>query len=1158
MEIVGAGLGGVVGALLDSLASELFYGEGNLKLKPQLQFQLGLLERELRLILAVSEHIDSLEEPSEYLNRWANEGRNVVRSVEDMIDTFMKTSRILKRYGLCFSDLFLELMLSFKIKRRMLRIDTFSKRSKVLFGESRPMFSIPTLLRLEPVKPGIAIGDLLWIRNQIFNVRKDWGGRECEVTTSREVNVKSETTTIISSFLEQVNLVLSQKFLFDQFAIREVKQVKEDILCDLLKDMEAVRELDERENVWMEWVREICIPANEFLTSFVSKRQQQIKGWAKLKAPTFLRADLELKTKMKRVRSRIQYAYGRRWIYGMGLSDEREGLKPSSSRAFELESIWRDLRLMRALLKDVEGMEDQSKRVEVWLKQMGDLASKVDALNTCIQSHPEKIKGGLTRPLLLLKELKLLFLIAEKIEEISSEFHAMSERKTTYDIGTFEGKRGHCSRVQDLQGTAASMSHHTIVEDDDDNLEEAQPGSSQQHTKTRRYMGEGEIEEEVKSIAAESSRMNALIDTRPSTSASVERSYSRDSSVERSLHQNEKRRDIKEVESMGRELKLIYAFLKDVEAIEEPDAILKFWEEEMRDIAHEADDIIYTSELRYTISMIKRNRIKSIFNRLASILKIPKADSKVVRKISTIKKKTQGFTERRIVYGIEHVEASNSMTKGINQRRRRPPPQYSEKSDISLNLTKLPSKLKRCLHYFLLFPEDFDIPARRLTTLWVAEGFLRGRGDESPEHLAEQYLQELIDQNMVQVTKTKQNGKVRTCRLPDAWRKLLSEANTASKSSSSIHSNYWIVDHYSNTDASFNHIHGDDTDTSTLKQFYRKSLSFLSFDVREGSQPGEEVGNFLDRCISCRCFLLLRVLDLEHVFRPQLPKVLNEMALLRYLGLRWTYLESLPSSISNLLKLQTLDVKHTYISTLPPSIWKMQRLRHLYLSESYRSRFRPRRSGASLTDLQTLWGAFVDEKSPVRGGLDTLVNLRKLGVACRCMSNQDAMTRQLEAVAYWIHGLRQLQSLRLKSHDENNQPWDLHLHSFLDHKNLSSVYLLGRIKTPSVISEFPENLIELTLSASALTEDPMQRLVNLKKLRILQLFSESYVGEKMCCPQNSFLELQVLKLWKLKKLKDWIVEEGALSQLSFLEVRSCPLLHKLPDGLQHVKNQIHE
>ena len=94
--------------------------------------------------------------------------------------------------------------------------------------------------------------------------------------------------------------------------------------------------------------------------------------------------------------------------------------------------------------------------------------------------------------------------------------------------------------------------------------------------------------------------------------------------------------------------------------------------------------------------------------------------------------------------------------------------------EISKEVSRdLPLELKGCLYYFLLFPEDFEIPTRRLITLCVAEGFLGlGRGDKSPEHFAEWCLMELIDRNMIQVTKKKPNGKVRTCCLPGALRKL--------------------------------------------------------------------------------------------------------------------------------------------------------------------------------------------------------------------------------------------------------------------------------------------------------------------------------------------------------------------------------------------------
>ena len=67
-----------------------------------------------------------------------------------------------------------------------------------------------------------------------------------------------------------------------------------------------------------------------------------------------------------------------------------------------------------------------------------------------------------------------------------------------------------------------------------------------------------------------------------------------------------------------------------------------------------------------------------------------------------------------------------------------------------------------------------------------------------------------------------------------------------------------------------------------------------------------------------------------------------------------------------------------------------------------------------------------------------------------------------------------------------------------------------------------------------------------------QLFSESYVGNEMCCPEKSFPQLRVLKLWKLEELENWIVLAGALPRLRDLEIRSCAELHELPDGLQHV------
>ncbi|RVW25363.1 hypothetical protein CK203_108180 [Vitis vinifera] len=247
-----------------------------------------------------------------------------------------------------------------------------------------------------------------------------------------------------------------------------------------------------------------------------------------------------------------------------------------------------------------------------------------------------------------------------------------------------------------------------------------------------------------------------------------------------------------------------------------------------------------------------------------------------------------------------------------------------------------------------------------------------------------------------------------------------------------------LVDHLDKEDISFDHIHGNHNTTSStsLTPYYEDVLSFLSFDTRKESKPGEEVETF---------------------FVKAYPVVL---------GLRSTFLEILPSSISKLQNVQTLDMKHTCINTLPNSIWKLQQLRHLHLSESCRSKLMLQHDTNIPTILQTLCGLLVDEETPVRDGLD-----------------------------------------RLKSIDESNQPWDLELKPLVSLVNLSYIYLLGRLRNPSIMSQFPYSLIDLTLSGSGLVEDPMQSLDKLPNLRSLKLLAKSYLGKNMLCSLGGFPQL---------------------------------------------------
>ena len=458
---------------------------------------------------------------------------------------------------------------------------------------------------------------------------------------------------------------------------------------------------------------------------------------------------------------------------------------------------------------------------------------------------------------------------------------------------------------------------------------------------------------------------------------------------------------------------------------------------------------------------------------------------------------------------------------------------------MDFDVKDLPPHLRQCLSYFGLFPKDSETSARRLVALWVAEGLIKPSGieQEPPDLVARKILEELISLNLVQVVERRPNGKEKTCSFPSALRDLWLRSNASFDQRLA----YNADEH----DASSTLSGGSGRNLQNLLRSCRNPRSILFFDTREGNKPGEEIGKFLSLGIASGHLLQLQVLDLEHVFRPQLPDTIGKLIHLTYLGLRWTYLEKIPPSIGNLTNLQTLDVKHTYIRVLPSSIWKLKKLRHLCMNQIYRSQIKHQPSGSSLQNLQTLRGAFVDKDSPLKDSLRRLTNLTKLALAFQLNLSQQI------ALAESLLKLNQLKALKLKSIDEMGRPQDLKATFLLGLENLSNLYLFGKLENTS-INRLPQSLTDLTLSASGLLDDPMPALEKLKMLERLSLYSGSYTGKSMSCSKGGFPQLHVLNFWMLKELEEWNVVEEAMPNLKKLEIRSCNSL-RVPTGLGHLK-----
>ncbi|XP_019163625.1 PREDICTED: putative late blight resistance protein homolog R1B-16 [Ipomoea nil] len=72
---------------------------------------------------------------------------------------------------------------------------------------------------------------------------------------------------------------------------------------------------------------------------------------------------------------------------------------------------------------------------------------------------------------------------------------------------------------------------------------------------------------------------------------------------------------------------------------------------------------------------------------------------------------------------------------------------------LSLSYNHLPHHLKACFLYLGIFPEDNMINANELSRLWSAEGLVNASENENFDVVAERYIQELMDRNLILVSK---------------------------------------------------------------------------------------------------------------------------------------------------------------------------------------------------------------------------------------------------------------------------------------------------------------------------------------------------------------------------------------------------------------------
>ncbi|KAL6346481.1 hypothetical protein AAG906_000099 [Vitis piasezkii] len=395
---------------------------------------------------------------------------------------------------------------------------------------------------------------------------------------------------------------------------------------------------------------------------------------------------------------------------------------------------------------------------------------------------------------------------------------------------------------------------------------------------------------------------------------------------------------------------------------------------------------------------------------------------------------------------------------------------------LNLSYIDLPHYLKPCFLHLSLFPEDYVISSRKLLLLWTAEGFVPEQDDRRMKDVAEIYLNELINRNLIQVVRMSVNARVTKCRVHDLVRELAIEK---AKEQNFIGTN--IADPPPSSTSSS--LFSSKSRCASIEHLTPYLRSLLFFNLGKNCRASQ-----LDFIV--KCFKVLRVLDLEGLEIECLPSMIGELIHLRYLGLRHTGLKMLPPSIGNLRSLQTLEINN--LRQVPNVIWKIKNMRYLYMEGQEED------VPLQIDTFQNLQILFsITFYQWIHNTSSNFTCLEKLKLEGRC---------EVEGVQFSNSIAKQLslKSLYLKASNDSSIP-PLAINSCL---NLSKLDRKGCIQKIPEIHEFSQSLTQLTMEASKLDHDPMVVLEKLPKLLTLRLKVESYLGKEMHVFANGFPQLK--------------------------------------------------
>ncbi|XP_057774793.1 putative late blight resistance protein homolog R1A-3 [Salvia miltiorrhiza] len=425
---------------------------------------------------------------------------------------------------------------------------------------------------------------------------------------------------------------------------------------------------------------------------------------------------------------------------------------------------------------------------------------------------------------------------------------------------------------------------------------------------------------------------------------------------------------------------------------------------------------------------------------------------------------------------------------------------------LYLSYKYLPVCLKLCVLYLGLC-SNYSVEMSELVKLWVAEGFIKPKKEQSLEEVAEGYIDELVQRNLVLLTSVKLNRKIDSYGVHDLVRDLCTRI--------AERENVFCVQRDQ-----------DGRRRVTIDQkrtrFYSQETLSIERPIITGGRRGAAAAPRLRVMVRDMRRLDYTFPEVNSRFlyhEPDDEDEYGDMDPRDY----WIATYNIPSSISLLWSLQTIIVKEIADVVAPSEIWEMPQLRHIKMSPLYIPDPPPRSDAVVLNNLQTL--SDVENLVFTEDVCNRIPNVKELVISYYFHERGEASSR------YHLHDVGRLS--KLETLDYSCKGW-----KFLEDSSRG-------------LKRLPSSIKELSLRRCKLDPSDVTVIGSLPQLELLVLH-KVVLGEELNLGEEEFVCLKHLRIDGCDDLKCWTADSCNFPVLERLSLVSLPNLDEIPSAFAEI------